>query len=516
MLVNEKTKQAVMKSGMNIGFLQKLFNPNHDLSKELSTKTFMSSQSTMSRVSREITNIIGSGYLEGKGVKDIAEDIEKKYNQLESWEARRIARTETNSTANMAHYQTYGDLKVEYHQWWTALDERVRDGSKGDADHVEMHGKIVAVGTPFSNGLMYPGDTSGDIAEWINCRCASVPFIMPYGMMAPEGMVEFTEDDLIPIPGFEKQTLQEAMEQTQNITPEAPVGGVEIFDPQSIIPDKKELKELRTVLNKGQLREYSKLMSEAKPLIRQYESATLEEQMVIEEKLRNIQNAMNELSSLGKHTERMILDIPEINMNEYLTDKTIYENGEQKIINLLERKQIQLQESIHYNNDEVGYVGNYSRQWYKPLNGRIYNTPEYQEMLAEKTLAGADKSFHEYLNNIEKNLDSAIAKSPTLQNKTVLYREGYFDINLSKGEIGEWKAYTSTSFQKSGTSGFVDENTYSIKILANEKTKGLAIRGIGKGNCGFAEEHEFLLGRNQKYQVLDINYNTKEVTILLL
>ena len=42
-------------------------------------------------------------------------------------------------------------------------------------------------------------DTSGDIEEWINCRCSNAPYVMPRGMMAPPGMEQFREEDLIPI-----------------------------------------------------------------------------------------------------------------------------------------------------------------------------------------------------------------------------------------------------------------------------------------------------------------------------
>ena len=50
-------------------------------------------------------------------------------------------------------------------EWVTAGDARVRDS------HVGMDGERISPGETFSNGLRYPGDPSGDLAEVINCRC---------------------------------------------------------------------------------------------------------------------------------------------------------------------------------------------------------------------------------------------------------------------------------------------------------------------------------------------------------
>jgi len=115
---------------------------------------------------------------------------------MQDYELRRVARTEINSFQNEGAYLTEQELGVRYHMWYTALDERVR------GSHSNMHGEIVRVGEPFSNGLYYPGDRSGGqgtIKEWINCRCRTVPFLMPEGKMAPPGASYFRESDLIEI-----------------------------------------------------------------------------------------------------------------------------------------------------------------------------------------------------------------------------------------------------------------------------------------------------------------------------
>jgi len=128
---------------------------------------------------------------------DIDELIEEIQEVDFDYDAERIARTEINGAQNEGAFDTERELGVQYHEWVTAQDDRVRGNDPEDvADHTALHGVIVAVGDPFPNGLTYPGERIGDEAEWINCRCRAVPFIMPEGKRAPTGMDHFTAADL--------------------------------------------------------------------------------------------------------------------------------------------------------------------------------------------------------------------------------------------------------------------------------------------------------------------------------
>jgi len=170
-----------------------LFGTLKDAEEELLGRTFTASKRTLARVTRNINEILTKGYTSGKGINVIAQAMTTRFNQLETWEAKRIARTEIHNAHNNAVMKTYETLGVEYTQWVAADDDRTRDS------HVELNGEIIPMGGTYSNGLQYPGDTNGDIEEWINCRCSNAPFVMPYGMMAPPGMEQFREEDLIPI-----------------------------------------------------------------------------------------------------------------------------------------------------------------------------------------------------------------------------------------------------------------------------------------------------------------------------
>ena len=159
----------------------------------LLNRSFIASESTIARIDESINEIITDGYKSGKGIDYVSQQVQARFEQLQTWEATRIARTEIHNAHNEGIMKSYETLGVEYTQWIAANDDRVRDS------HAEIDGEIIPFGGTYSNGLMYPGDTSGDIEEWINCRCSNAPYVMPAGMMAPPGMAQFREDDLIPI-----------------------------------------------------------------------------------------------------------------------------------------------------------------------------------------------------------------------------------------------------------------------------------------------------------------------------
>ena len=152
---------------------------------------FEASQHTINRVVGNVMDNLANSFEEGLGIDSAAEELKKVFDAMQDYELRRVARTEINSFQNEGAYLTERELGIDYHMWYTAEDERVR------SEHVDVHGEIVPVGEPFSNGLYYPGDRSGDVKQWINCRCRLVPFIMPEGKMAPPGRTSFYERDLI-------------------------------------------------------------------------------------------------------------------------------------------------------------------------------------------------------------------------------------------------------------------------------------------------------------------------------
>jgi len=211
-LANSKQKVAGKSMRMPVRAIIKkdndLFGTLPSAEERLLNRTFTASERTLSRVDSQINQIITDGYRSGKGINDVANSLNQRFDQLTSWESKRIARTEIHNSHNTAVMDTYQELNVEYTMWITAHDERVRGLKKGDrANHFKLDGEIIPMGETYSNGLKYPGDTDGPLVEWINCRCSNAPYVLPYGKMPPQGMKQFRESDLIDIKDMPNEIL---------------------------------------------------------------------------------------------------------------------------------------------------------------------------------------------------------------------------------------------------------------------------------------------------------------------
>lgn len=169
-----------------------LFATLRGAEEDLLERVFIASQATLTRVDTSIKLLLTEGYQTGKGINHVANLLTQRFDQLQTWEARRIARTEIHNSHNTAVMDTYQELDVEYTMWISADDDRTRDS------HLEINGEIIPIGNEYSNGLKFPGDTDGPIEEWINCRCSNAPYVLPYGYAAPP-FSPFREEDLIKI-----------------------------------------------------------------------------------------------------------------------------------------------------------------------------------------------------------------------------------------------------------------------------------------------------------------------------
>ena len=184
---------ALRRAGMSI----ELDEMPSSTAERLREHVFESSRRTAARVDATIMDRLARAEEKGWGIDDIADDLQERFASLSDGDARRIARTEVNGAQNEGAYETERELNVDYHEWTTAEDDRVRGLDPDDeGDHASLHGVIVRVGDPFPNGLTYPGERQGAEYEWINCRCRVVPFLMPEGKRAPSGMDHFTAGDL--------------------------------------------------------------------------------------------------------------------------------------------------------------------------------------------------------------------------------------------------------------------------------------------------------------------------------
>jgi len=184
--------RTFLDNELNVDENRELFAPNPKVSSRLKRYKFEASDKTIARVDKEINQILGEAYREGWGPRDVGDKIRQRFTDLSTYEARRIAQTEINTTRNYVQYQRMQDDEMEYKIWHAAHDSRTRKS------HIDVDEEIVPINERFSNGLMYPGDKEGPISEWVNCRCSHAAYIMPLGYQAPD-FFPFKESDLVKV-----------------------------------------------------------------------------------------------------------------------------------------------------------------------------------------------------------------------------------------------------------------------------------------------------------------------------
>ena len=122
---------------------------------------------------RNVRMEVSRGVITGATWNQIADNLSKGFKNTPFDKAYnksiRIARTEGHRIQQTAAYNAQEKAKENganvVKQWDATLDSRTRPS------HMEVDGEIRETDEAFSNGLMYPGDPSGDASEVINCRC---------------------------------------------------------------------------------------------------------------------------------------------------------------------------------------------------------------------------------------------------------------------------------------------------------------------------------------------------------
>ena len=254
----KRQEQSAMKASKPVKMTanrDNLFGTLQYSEDRLAQHTFTASENTLNRVDSNINEILLDGYKSGVGINEVSRQITERFDQLRTWEAKRIARTEIHTAQNMGVMNSYESLGVEYTQWIAASDDRTRES------HIEVDREIIPIGSTYSNGLQYPGDTSGPIEEWINCRCSNAPFVMPAGMMAPS-FSPFREEDLVPI---ETQPVQptepQPVEEPQ--TPKTNLQNLSEREQKRYQSTLKEIEKNTAKLNKLKKGDPRRLMYEA-------------------------------------------------------------------------------------------------------------------------------------------------------------------------------------------------------------------------------------------------------------
>lgn len=102
----------------------------------------------------------------GETINQMSKRMQNVYKFNKS-RARTIARTESGSIMNTTAHDTYIKHGVEKHTWTGGERE----------SHAAQDGITIAMGKPFPNGQIYPGDGTMGPGENVNCRCTVAPHV---------------------------------------------------------------------------------------------------------------------------------------------------------------------------------------------------------------------------------------------------------------------------------------------------------------------------------------------------
>jgi hypothetical protein len=146
------------------------FNWNR-LESIMENRSFQASETTLNRLHGDVLTRIEEGIREGRSLDKHDQELKREFTDMTNNELRRISKTETHSVYQQSKYEAIMQGNAPYKRW---VHGNVPIGPPREW-HEAMDGEVVPVDEPFSNGLMYPGDPSGDAEEVINCGCDMVP-----------------------------------------------------------------------------------------------------------------------------------------------------------------------------------------------------------------------------------------------------------------------------------------------------------------------------------------------------
>ena len=125
---------------------------------------------------KQITASVTSSILQGKGIKGMADDLQRRITDMSRDSAIRTARTAVTGAQNAGRMDSFTaaeKMGIELKKEWIAtLDGRTRHS------HAMLDREQQDNDKPFPNGCMFPGDPNGPAAEVYNCRCtmaAAIP-----------------------------------------------------------------------------------------------------------------------------------------------------------------------------------------------------------------------------------------------------------------------------------------------------------------------------------------------------
>lgn len=164
--VNETAKFVATQRNISNELIPAIKN---DTLKKLSEKVIAEKVTNITETTKETINkIIVNGQKSGTNIKEIAEQITQKVENMEKTRAMVIARTETATTSTTTYYEGLVKAGLEK-TWW-----HVGGGKTDRPSHVACNGETIGVEETFSCGLKHPQELDAPAEEVINCHCELV------------------------------------------------------------------------------------------------------------------------------------------------------------------------------------------------------------------------------------------------------------------------------------------------------------------------------------------------------
>ena len=198
------------------------------------------------------------------------------------------------------------------------------------------------------------------------------------------------------------------------------------------------------------------------------------------------------------------------NIIQYCTSLDNFENSTldydfEDIVN----EQIDLQESQGYSEEFIEAIqGYWVNGWYEEMQHYLLDKNSLKNVRPD-----VREQIKQYTETMTNYLDN---ESIGIEYDTVLYRGGQWDTNLKVGDVKETELMFPTTYSKKYAEECRDEDSkYLIKIYAPYGTKGIMVDSPSLADELY-DEYEFLMNKNQKYIVLDVNDADKTATIQMI
>lgn len=145
---------------------------------------------------KQITKSVTSSILQGKSIKGMADDLQRRIPSMNRDSAIRTARTAVTSAENAGRMDSYAAAKkmgIKLKREWVAtLDNRTRHA------HAMLDGQRADIGKPFKvdgEEIMFPGDTSAPGYLVYNCRCTLIAAV---DGVDTSNALRWSQDGLVP------------------------------------------------------------------------------------------------------------------------------------------------------------------------------------------------------------------------------------------------------------------------------------------------------------------------------